>query len=186
MSKQREAIPDIVKIVSDCDVDIGLILGGSVGRGCEREHSDLDFFAIAEAAKYPSLPGFTIGSEKKGARVLENNERGFPVHVAMWTTETLDDTLTRLPHMTYPLLAGEVVYDPAGTAERYLGYIRKYFDSRPRIKQAWERQLNDLRDFKAGKLEHAGFPQWSDFIRYIEKTFPEELQPDTTWRSRKQ
>jgi len=157
-----------VERVAGCGIRTGLILGGSVRRGCERPDSDLDFFAVGEPGLDEALPGFAVVSEKNGCRVLESREADFTVHIAYWTTDSLERVLHTVPYMLYPLLDGEVVHDPGGLAARYRYQIRRYFDARPGLKRAWERQLDDLRRFRGGEIKSLAFPQWSDFIRHIE------------------
>ena len=175
MSKQSEVVPEVIRLVAECGVDVGLILGGSVGQGSERAESDVDFFAIADADIPPSLPGFSLVSEKNGCKVLERQQSGFPVHVACWTTASLDEVLRRRPYMTYPLLCGGVVFDAIGIAAQYRTRIREYFGAHPAIERAWGEQLNSLRRSRGSRHEHLRFPQWSDFIRHIEQTFEEEI-----------
>ena len=170
MSKQRDAIPAVITRVANCGVPAGLILGGSVRHGYERPDSDLDFFAIAHAGLEQSLGEFSLVSEKNQCKLLETRQHPFAVHIAYWSTESLDSVLRTTPHMTYPLLDGELVYDPNGIAGRYRDLIREYFDDHPTLTQAWVKQLDDVRDFKTGCLQSLAFPQWSDFIRHIEET----------------
>lgn len=175
MSKQQDIVPEVVQLVADCGVSVGLILGGSVGQGQERPDSDLDFFGVAQAPCQPALPGFTVISEKNGSRLFEQKESEFPVHVACWTTASLDEVLRDRAYMLYPLLIGQVVLDPGQIATRYQARIKQYFEARPSLEKAWKQQLQDLRSAKTGHLRELAFPEWSDFMRHIEATFSEEL-----------
>jgi hypothetical protein len=176
MSRQRDIVAEVIQLVAGCGTPVGLILGGSVAQETERPDSDVDFFAIADATGQPALPGFTVISEKNGCKVFERREERFPVHVACWTTASLDQILQDKPYMTYPLLCGRVVFDPAGIAGRYRSRIRQYFEEHPSLQRAWTQQLEELQRCKAGHVEELAFPQWSDFIRQIEEAFPEEVR----------
>jgi hypothetical protein len=179
MSKQRDIVPEVIQLVAECGVPVGMVLGGSVGEGAERADSDVDFFAIADASCQPVLHGFAVVAEKNGCKVLERKESAFPVHVACWTTGSLDEVLRNRPYTIYPLLRGRVVLDPGGIVERYRSRIRRYFAAHPSLEKAWVRQLQDLHRAKIGQLGRPAFPQWSDFNLHIEQVFPEEIaEPD--------
>lgn len=165
----------MIQRVADCGVDTGLILAGSVRHRYERTDSDLDLFAIAERRLDGALHGFTFVSEKNGCRVLESPQDGFRAHVACWTAESLDRLLDTLPYMTYPLLDGEVVYDPALLAQGYRDRISRYFQAHPALRRAWVRQLDDIRRFKTGSLSSLDFPVWSDFNRNLERMLTKEM-----------
>jgi len=184
MSKQRDVVSEVIRLVAECGVDVGLILGGSVSEGLERADSDVDLFAIADADVQPSLAGFSLVSEKNGSRLLERQEGVFPVHVACWTTASLDEVLRCRQYMLYPLLCGRVVLDAAGIAARYRARIREYFDAHPAIERAWREQLDNLRRSRDGLSEHLAFPQWSDFIRHIEEAFREEIAQQSPQRDK--
>ena len=77
--------------------------------------------------------------------------------------------------MTYPLLDGELVYDPNQTVAPYVERMQRYFDARPKLKQAWIEQLDILRDFKTGKLKSLMFPEWSSFLCHIGNTGLDEV-----------
>lgn len=175
MSKQSEIIPGVIQLIDGCGIHVGLILGGSVGEGRERPDSDVDFFAVVDAEQPPVLTGFAVVSQKNGSTLFERKESDFPVHVACWTTASLDDVLQRKPYMTYPLLRGRIVHDPARLAERYRARIRQYFAVHGSIERAWIQQLDDLRLGKADHRTKPAFPLWSDFIRHIEDAFAKEI-----------
>lgn len=170
MSQQRQAIPRVIQRVANCGVEAGLILGGSVHYGYERPESDLDFFAIGEQGLDEALREYSLMAEKNGCKVLETRKGPFPIRVAYWSTESLNTVLETIPYMMYPVLDGEIVYDPVNLAEQYHQEMRRYFDSHPRLEQAWVEQLNQVRRFKIGEISSLEFPEWSDFLRYIEKT----------------
>ena len=175
MSEQRQAMPRIVQRVADCGLKTGLILGGSVRHGYERTDSDLDFFAIAERGLDQALQEFALVSEKNGCQVLQSQQDGFVVHIAYWTTESFNDLLNTIPYMTYPLLDGEIVHDPACLAERCRDRINQYFEAHPTLRQAWIYQLADVRRFKMGSLSSLDFPAWSDFNRNLERILAKEM-----------
>jgi len=180
MSKQQDIVPEVTQLVAKCGVPVGLILGGSVGEGTERADSDVDFFAIADATCQPRLHGFAVVAEKNGCKVLEREVSAFPVHVACWTTASLEAVLRDRPYMTYPLVCGRVVLDPTGIAERYRGCMQRYFAAHPSLEKAWVRQLQDLHSAKIGQLGDLAFPQWSDFVLHVEQAFPEEIAERNT------
>ena len=170
MSRQHERIPGIIRELSCCTADVGLVVGGSVRYGYERPDSDLDFFGISDGQLELVLKGFRLVSEKNGGRLLESRADDFPVHIAYWTRAGFDRILKERPYMVYPVLDGEVVHDPAQMMGAYAARMRDYFSARPRLTHAWETQLAALRDFKTGKTGSLAFPEWSDFLRHIEET----------------
>ena len=174
MSTQAAIVPAIVQIVAECGVPAGLVLGGSVAEGRERDDSDVDFFAIVDAPRQPELPGFSVISEKNGSKVLEREGSGFPVHVACWTTSSMEEVLRARPYMMYPLLQGRILHGPDGIAQRYRSRMEQYFRAGPVIREAWEEQLRSLNVARFDPSAELAFPQWSDFVRHIESRFLEE------------
>ena len=170
-SRQRQAVPEIIQRIAECEVETGLMLGGSVACGRAQHDSDLDFFAIGAPGLDKALHEFHLISEKNGCKLLELKRGAFPIHIAYWTTESMNQVLRDIPYMTYPLLAADIVHDPTGVAGRYQAKIRHYFEERPDITNAWQRQLEDLWRFKEGELQTLAFPAWSDFMKHIETTF---------------
>jgi hypothetical protein len=171
MGIQRETIPAIARRIAGSGIATGLILGGSVRYGYERPDSDLDLFAIGEEGLAEALVEFQVVSEKNGCKVLELRRHPFPVHVAYWSIHAFDWVLETLPHMTYPLLDGEIIYDPARLAERCQTRVRDYFHANPELEIAWVKQLGDLRQYKTGASQSLEFPAWSDFLRHLESTY---------------
>ncbi len=51
MSKQTDAVPEIVRIVAGCGVPVGMVLAGSVAEGCERDDSDLGVVLSVESTR---------------------------------------------------------------------------------------------------------------------------------------
>ena len=133
MSEQRRTIPKVIKQVAANPADCGLVLGGSVRYGYERDNSDLDFFAISDLELEQDLQGFSVVSDKDWGKLLESRQDAFPIHIAYWTTKAFERLLRTTPHMTFPILDGEVVYDPNRVADRYRKRMRHYFDSRPKL-----------------------------------------------------
>lgn len=170
MSRQRKAIPGIIRQLSHCSTGVGLVVGGSVRYGYERPDSDLDLFGISDGQLELVLRGFAVVSEKNGGRLLESRTDGFPVHIAYWPRAGFDRVLRERPYMTYPILDGEIVYDPDQTMGPYTARMREYFDARPQLTRAWATQLAALRDFKTGRIGGLAFPEWSDFLHHIEET----------------
>ena len=175
MSRQAETVQEIIQIVADCGVPVGMVLGGSVAQGCERDDSDLDFLAVADASRQPDLPGFSVLSEKNGCKVLERDDGRFPIHVACWTAPSMEEILRAKPYMMYPFIQGRIVHDPTGIAWHYQARIQEYFETHPRLTAAWAKQLGDLRHSRSRSDEELAFPQWSDFVRHIEDAFADEI-----------
>ena len=109
MSRQADLVPEIIRVVASCAAPIGMVLGGSVAEGCERTDSDLDLFAVVDSESQPDIPGFTVFSVKNGCKVFERKDGPFPVHVACWTTMSMDEILQARPYMMYPFAIGRIV-----------------------------------------------------------------------------
>jgi hypothetical protein len=87
----------------------------------------------------------------------------------------MDEVLRTKPYMMYPLLLGQTVHDPDGIARRQLARIEKYFRNRPRLEEAWGRQLRELHDAKSNPSLELRFPDPYDFARHVENTHTKEI-----------
>lgn len=170
MKNHDHAVSETLRRVADSRVRCGLVLGGSIARGTEREDSDVDLFAIGEAGLEQRLAGFEVVGEKNGSFLLGWESPLCLVHVAYWPAAAFDHLFATQPYALYPWIEGRVVHDPDAVLAPYLRRVSDYFAARPRLTRMWHQQLAELAAHKAGAAGELAHPVWSSFNKHIAAT----------------
>jgi methylmalonyl-CoA mutase cobalamin-binding subunit len=68
MSKQQGIVPEVIQLITECGVPVGLILGGSVAQSEEWAGSDVDFFFQPRQNVFRAVRRFS----SKMAKALRN------------------------------------------------------------------------------------------------------------------
>ena len=128
MSRQRDALPEIIGQLSEEHPGCGVLVSGSVQRGEEREDSDLDIFMV-----YPG----------NGEIRLDRVDRadGLRVDLARFPEAGFRAALPAEWFKFWMFSGAEIVHDPTGIAKRNQELARQRFAERSDIDAAWERQL---------------------------------------------
>jgi hypothetical protein len=124
---------------------IGVIIGGSLARGQEWRHSDLEIGILVEE-RNQVLPYFNI-SEGRGVEIIQLVRPDLEAQLELAESGDLNQIL----NWPIQLWEGRVVYDPSGVLARF----KKQFDAGLFIKEVVEKRLAGLNQKITKTLEDA-------------------------------
>ena len=156
MSKHRKALSSIIDDLSVKHPGCGILVSGSVQRGEETPHSDIDLFVVFEGTGEIRLD-------------RETAPDGLYVDIARFPEKGFRDQVAGQWYKFWMFSRAEIIHDPAGIARRNQTLARGYFRNHPDIDCAWEEQLTEVRRHKADRTYALRYPTWDDFAGHIER-----------------
>ena len=156
MSKHRKALSWIVDDLSVKHPGCGILVSGSVQRGEEKPHSDIDLFVVFDGTGEIRLD-------------RETTSDGLFMDIARFPEKAFRDQVAIQWHKFWMFSRAEIVHDPAGIARRNQTLACGYFKHHPDIDRIWEEQLTEVRRHKADRTYALRYPTWDDFARHIER-----------------
>jgi len=114
---------------------IAITLFGSLARGEEKPHSDIDIEIISETAKKWQL--------------LNRKKYGIDIDLVICPKRHLIHQIKDYPYLCYDYLNEKIIYDPQGFMKDIKNKLKKYFDKHPKVVKFWEGKLKTMRENKA-------------------------------------
>lgn len=169
MSKQRQALEKLISEISEEHAGCGILVWGSVMRGCEGPNSDLDIFVVVEG----DGPIRLDQGWQDGRQHLENYVDGVCLDKATMPSETLGKALEKEPFLFWFFARSQIVYDPKGLAKKYHEMARVYFDSHPSVEAVWDENSEIIRRWKPKLKKNPDcgitLPQWNEVANQARK-----------------
>jgi hypothetical protein len=166
MSRQSEALPSIVAGCVAVDPACGVMLQGSVARGCEREDSDVDVTVVTSDREDLAFNEIlNPGNHGAMTRVVVD---GVNVDIN-WirASELLEQGAARGFAGWWMFRHGRPVQDPEGLAARCQAEIVAWFESQPAVAAAWARQQELLEAHKRDRSRELEFPTFGAFHAHV-------------------
>ena len=174
LTKHRQVLAKLVKKLPAQYPGCGILVWGSVMRGCERPDSDLDIFVVVQG----DGPIRIRQGWQAGKRYPENYVDGVCLDMAIMPAETLAELLQHEPYKFWFFARSHVVHDPKGLATKYLGVAAAYFDAHPAVEAVWKENATITEELKpklkANPEADITLPAWEEVARQAEEVAKRE------------
>ncbi|MGC9455335.1 MAG: nucleotidyltransferase domain-containing protein [Phycisphaerae bacterium] len=161
-TKQREAMAKLVEQLPKQYPGCGILVWGSVMRGCERSNSDLDLFVVHEG----NGPIKIRQGWRDGRQYPEHYVDDVCLDLVLMPSQTLAKTLEAKPYNFWFFARSQIIHDPVGLAKRYHAIAAAYFDAHPEVEAVWQRNSDLMRELKpklkADPESGIKLPGWSE------------------------
>jgi predicted nucleotidyltransferase len=169
VKSHQEILPELIRELTQIDKEMGIILIGSVARGCERSDSDIDLTVLFPGNSCPDFgasPFFSRDNrwalkskgeiQEKRIDLAWETEQSLLIRLngpepdkdALMASPNDDELFDKLekiraagdgPAGCWPLATGKIIYDPLGVAERCQTIAIDWFNKNEEISDAIER-----------------------------------------------
>lgn len=113
---------------------IGMRIVGSVGRGEERDDSDVDLEVIRD--------------DRDDWQWEKQEKYGIKVDFVISSKSHLEMQFREHPYLCFIDLDKRIIYDPTGFLERHTRRIKTYMDAHPNVLKFWKEEFKLMREAK--------------------------------------
>jgi predicted nucleotidyltransferase len=168
LSKQERALEHIVARCVDAHPDCGIRLQGSVARGDERESSDIDLTVVIPRSALVRENELLSADNHWRMRLVHDEATGVKLDINwVGAEELLELVAERGAIAWYMFKNGKTLRDPAGLVARCATAISAWFEARPAVLEAWDRQQTAVEAFKRDPSRPLEFPTQPAFLRHL-------------------
>lgn len=182
MSKQREILPPVVRIILERKPDAVVFLSGSVNFGYERPESDLDICVAVSDLSNVGFPDGKPAWEEDGVRAFDAIYEGIRLDLVFCTRTALWQRNVEKPWGGYYLTRVEAVHDPGGFIRSAQDLIAAWYESHKDLAAFWEQWLTERRMRAITNRQQEGelikrFPRIWDVWEFIDPLFETGTPP---------
>ena len=169
MSKQRQALPHLIARCADAHPGCGIRLQGSVARGHERVDSDIDITIVVPGSGLVRANELLSEDKHWRMRLVHDETTAMKLDINwVGVDELLALVEKRGAAAWYMFLTGSTLRDPAGVVGLCHAAIARWFQARPAVLEAWNRQQAAVEARKANRTSTLEFPTQPAFLNYLE------------------
>jgi hypothetical protein len=171
VSRQTEALTDLVARCAEAHPDCGVRLQGSVASGAERPDSDIDLTVVVPGASLVRENDLLWADNHWRMRLVHDSTTGLNLDINwVGVQELLTLVAQRGAAAWFMFLTAVTLRDPSGLVARCETAIANWFHTNPAILAAWHRQQLAVDSFKRDPAKLLEFATQPAFLQHLARS----------------